>query len=60
MFLKEEMPLEKVELSKRITEHLNPRGARVVALEKPSDIERTQWYFQRYTNIFQVAGDSTF
>jgi len=33
---------------KRITEHLNPRGARVVALEKPSDRERTQWYFQRY------------
>ena len=33
---------------KRITEHLNPRGARVVALEKPSDKEMTQWYFQRY------------
>ena len=33
---------------KRITEHLNPRGARVVALEKPSDIEASQWYFQRY------------
>ena len=31
---------------KRIREHLNPRGARVVALEKPSDTERTQWYFQ--------------
>ena len=30
---------------KRITEHLNPRGCRVVALEKPSDVERTQWYF---------------
>lgn len=32
---------------KRITEHLNPRGAKVVALEKPSNTERTQWYFQR-------------
>jgi polyphosphate kinase 2 len=33
---------------KRLTEHLNPRGARIVALGKPSDIERGQWYFQRY------------
>ena len=33
---------------KRFTEHLNPRGARVVALDKPSERERTQWYFQRY------------
>jgi len=33
---------------KRFMEHLNPRGARVVALEKPTDRERTQWYFQRY------------
>lgn len=42
---------------KRITEHLNPRGARVVALEKPSDIERTQWYFQRYINHLPSAGE---
>lgn len=42
---------------KRITEHLNPRGARVVALEKPSDIERTQWYFQRYTQYLPSAGE---
>ena len=42
---------------KRITEHLNPRGARVVALEKPSDKERTQWYFQRYTQHFPSAGE---
>ena len=42
---------------KRITEHLNPRGARVVALEKPSDIERTQWYFQRYTQYIPSAGE---
>ena len=33
---------------KRITEHLNPRGCTVVALPKPSDVETTQWYFQRY------------
>ena len=42
---------------KRITEHLNPRGARVVALEKPSDVERSQWYFQRYTNHLPSAGE---
>jgi polyphosphate kinase 2 len=42
---------------KRITEHLNPRGARVVALEKPSDIEKTQWYFQRYTQHLPSAGE---
>ncbi|MEA3315528.1 MAG: polyphosphate kinase 2 [Campylobacterota bacterium] len=42
---------------KRITEHLNPRGARVVALEKPSDTERTQWYFQRYTQHLPSAGE---
>ena len=33
---------------KRFMEHLNPRGARVVALEKPREVERGQWYFQRY------------
>jgi polyphosphate kinase 2 len=42
---------------KRITEHLNPRGARVVALEKPSDIEKTQWYFQRYVEHLPSAGE---
>ena len=42
---------------KRITEHLNPRGARVVALDKPSDIEKTQWYFQRYTHYLPSAGE---
>ena len=45
---------------KRITEHLNPRGARVVALEKPSDIEKTQWYFQRYTQYLPSAGEIVF
>ncbi len=42
---------------KRITEHLNPRGARVVALDKPSDTEKTQWYFQRYTHHLPAAGE---
>ena len=42
---------------KRITEHLNPRGARIVALEKPSDIERSQWYFQRYAKHLPSAGE---
>jgi polyphosphate kinase 2 len=42
---------------KRITEHLNPRGARVVALNKPSDTERTQWYFQRYTSHLPSASE---
>ena len=45
---------------KRITEHLNPRSARVVALEKPSDIEKTQWYFQRYTQHLPSAGEIVF
>ncbi len=42
---------------KRIMEHLNPRGARVVALEKPSDEEATQWYFQRYAKHLPSAGE---
>ncbi|MDD2651534.1 MAG: polyphosphate kinase 2 [Sulfurimonas sp.] len=42
---------------KRITEHLNPRGARVVALPRPSDQEMTQWYFQRYTMHLPSAGE---
>lgn len=42
---------------KRVTEHLNPRGARVVALEKPSDVERSQWYFQRYVDHLPSAGE---
>ncbi len=42
---------------KRFMEHLNPRGARVVALEKPTDRERTQWYFQRYVNHLPAAGE---
>ena len=42
---------------KRVTEHLNPRGARIVALEKPSDVEKTQWYFQRYIGHLPSAGE---
>ncbi|MCW2747196.1 MAG: polyphosphate kinase [Nocardioidaceae bacterium] len=42
---------------KRFTEHLNPRGARVVALEKPSERETTQWYFQRYVQHLPAAGE---
>jgi polyphosphate kinase 2 len=42
---------------KRFMEHLNPRGARVVALEKPSDVERGQWYFQRYISQLPTAGE---
>jgi len=45
---------------KRITEHLNPRGARVVALEKPSDKESSQWYFQRYVTHLPSAGEMVF
>lgn len=42
---------------KRITEYINPRGARVVALNKPSDRERTQWYFQRYIAHLPTEGE---
>ena len=42
---------------KRFTEHLNPRGARVVALEKPTERERTQWYFQRYVQHLPAGGE---
>jgi polyphosphate kinase 2 len=42
---------------KRFMEHLNPRSARVVALEKPSERESTQWYFQRYVQHLPSAGE---
>lgn len=42
---------------KRLMEHLNPRGARVVALEKPTDEEKGQWYFQRYIKHFPSKGE---
>ena len=45
---------------KRFMEHLNPRGARVVALEKPTERERTQWYFQRYVEHLPAGGEIVF
>ena len=42
---------------KRFMEHLNPRGAHVVALEKPTTRERDQWYFQRYINHLPTKGE---
>ena len=42
---------------KRFMEHLNPRGARVVALEKPTDQEKGQWYFQRYVQHLPTSGE---
>ena len=42
---------------KRITDPLNPRGCRVVALATPSDQQKTQWYFQRYVEHFPSAGE---
>ena len=42
---------------KRFMEHLNPRGARTVALEKPSEVERGQWYFQRYVQHLPTNGE---
>jgi polyphosphate kinase 2 len=44
----------------RFTERLNPRGARVVALEKPTEREATQWYFQRYVAHLPSAGEIVF
>jgi polyphosphate kinase 2 len=45
---------------KRFMEHLNPRAARVVALEKPTDHERGQWYFQRYVKHLPTKGEMVF
>jgi polyphosphate kinase 2 len=45
---------------RRFTENLNPRGARIVALSKPSDVERGQWYFQRYIAHLPSAGELVF
>lgn len=45
---------------KALREHLNPRGARVVALQKPSDVEKTQWYFQRYLDELPNGGEIVF
>jgi len=45
---------------KRFRENLNPRGARVVALAKPTETEQTQWYFQRYVDHLPAGGDIVF
>ena len=45
---------------KRFMEHLNPRGARVVALEKPNEMEKLEWYWTRYIKEFPRAGEITF
>lgn len=45
---------------KRFTEHLNPRSARIVALGKPTESERGQWYFQRYVNHLPTRGEIVF
>jgi polyphosphate kinase 2 len=45
---------------KRFMEHLNPRGARVVALEKPTPVEQGQWYFQRYVQHLPTRGEIVF
>lgn len=45
---------------KRFTEHLNPRSARVVALNKPTEREQSQWYFQRYIRHLPSAGEIVF
>ncbi|MEE4022071.1 polyphosphate kinase 2 [Gordonia sp. PKS22-38] len=45
---------------KRFNEHLNPRGARTIALEKPSERESTEWYFQRYVQHLPAAGEMVF
>lgn len=45
---------------KRFMQHLNPRGARIVALEKPTERERSQWYFQRYVEHLPSGGDIVF
>jgi polyphosphate kinase 2 len=42
---------------KRVAEHLNPRVARIAALPKPTERERTQWYFQRYVDQLPAAGE---
>ncbi|MGV9709235.1 polyphosphate kinase 2 [Gordonia sp. NPDC003424] len=45
---------------KRFNEHLNPRGARTIALEKPSERESTEWYFQRYVQHLPAGGEMVF
>jgi len=45
---------------RRITEKMNPRELRIIALPKPTDVEKSQWYFQRYTKELPKAGEMVF
>ena len=45
---------------RRITERINPRHFRIVALPKPTEEEKSQWYFQRYVSQFPIAGEIVF
>jgi len=45
---------------RRFTEHVNPRGARIVALPTPTELERTQWYLQRYVAHLPAGGEIVF
>ncbi len=45
---------------RRITEHINPRNFRIVALDKPTEVEREQWYFQRYIEQLPKPGEIVF
>ncbi len=45
---------------RRVTERMNPRHLRIVALPKPTDVEKSQWYFQRYVNELPKAGEMVF
>ena len=45
---------------KRFTEHLNPRAMRIVALNKPTEVEKNQWYFNRYIKELTNAGEIVF
>lgn len=50
----------KTSIAKKFMEHLNPRYAHIVALDKPTKKERNEWYWQRYINNFPRAGEITF
>jgi len=45
---------------KRFKEHLNPRNSRIVALNKPTSVEKKQWYFRRYIKVLPNAGEIVF
>ncbi|MDO7252801.1 polyphosphate kinase 2 [Helicobacter cappadocius] len=45
---------------KALSEHLNPRGCRIVALQKPTEVEKSQWYFMRYISTLPSGGEIVF